>query len=441
MSVLTQFNQIGLDETEVRNLLTNLGIDVDAAGFTTSQLESLGFVADRVMRTGISNKAEEIERELLKYDIDTSKLSALQSVLTTMKQSVDAAEATAEDLMAFIEKEEVFIDNVDMTKLEINYSNTPPAGNYSGTIGVTYETLQDYVTALEANAVGNTVGSWLTVFASEYETAYHTGVLTGDFVDANGTPFWSNTTLAYRTGEVFAGRAYIKIPDSHLAADTTEFKGVYITGEGLRKYFVARVLQQAGYIDDDVYLNPIIFASATDQPASASPSAAQIIYEAQVYFGSIVPEYDTTEKTLSVSYNGTAALSEMGINLSEYSKVVGTSRLSALFDPAQSDNWFYVVVTTKGAYLSNVPNNAWSDTKGWVLTKGQRDGTEVFTSDNIDILMEATATGIQSQSTKTEVALLRVNTAITEWGELNDGWDMFHQYIHDALKRATDNGV
>lgn len=437
MSTITEFSELALDPDQVRSDLQALGIDDSV--YTDAELESLGFVSNIVLLATISDKSTEIEELLTDYEIEVSKLSAMQEVLTTMRQQIDESQATGQDLMDFVEAEETFIDAADTALMEIEHTvavnGTFGTGAVGGTVAgsATYDTLEEYISALESNAQATPN---YTILELAFLQAADEDKVVDIFYSADGTPLKGGIE---NVDDFFAGTAYLRIPNIAYPSYHS-----FMTYDDFKDYLIAVALQDAGYIGDDVYIEPVVFAN-TSQPSFAGSLAEGWISMHQLYFGKVVVDSDSDRGIISVDYNGTAALKEMSIDLAEYSRnntVVSTSWVEPF--ASEEDSWFMILTYVRG-FDAEIPKPGTTDTAGWNKLARQEltDGwlQKYFDSDDIDLLLEATATAIESQSTSTEVSLLSVNTGITEWGELNDVWDLVHEYIHDALKRAGDNSV
>jgi hypothetical protein len=79
----------------------------------------------------------------------------------------------------------------------------------------------------------------------------------------------------------------------------------------------AGVLQDAGYIGDDVQLDPVLFAK-TDLASPFYLHSDNWVKWMQLYFGRTTIDFDADAGTITMSHTGAAALRAMGISLGDY---------------------------------------------------------------------------------------------------------------------------
>lgn len=450
MSSITDFAELGYDVDEALEVLIDLGIiesadDItDASEITLSELESLALMGNLVMLDAISGKSTEIEEELIDYEIEVGKLSAMQEALTLLYENADASGSTGQDLMDFIETEHTVIDEADTTLLIIDYALTYSTVDEQTEVSAAYETLSDFVAALESNELvdDGTGDTWSIVFIAYQALANELADIVDISIrDANGTELDTSSSDSEAFDLLMTGDANVYIPYTRSDRDSNVYE-VQLTFDEFVDYYIAEALQAGGYIGENVYLNPAQF-SASDGDTLAKFYTTWM----QLYFGKISIETDSINETVSVAYNGTATLREAGIDLASYSNddvILSHGEGHPLAD--EDDTWFHTMTFLYSAYIwDNLGDVFVSQAFSWISFKNaeldESFDEGAFKDSDIDLLLEAVATAIESQSTNTEVKLLSVNTSITEWGELNDVWDLIHEYIHDALKRASDNSL
>ena len=420
----TDFASLGYDPATIIADLQALGIEVyDDAGdpiYTDGELESLAFVTNIVVLDAISSKSDSIEELLAAYEIETDKLSGMQEFLNNIRDYMTPEDATKGDLIEFLEKEEVFFGDLDPANVALDVTYSVKYAGYPATLSL--ETLQDLLDLIDSGA------------GIEYDDVSGTVPFTTFFInlfdDVSG-----DDGLAFG-GASINGVSYVKVN----VGDRTN--PLYMTYDDFDNYVIGMFLQEAGYLSDDVKLYPSQFAELDPDSTYGSDQAAEWI---QLYAGKYIVERDTDAGTLSLSVNGSAGLRQMGVEIDEYSQDSGDQSNSGFPEPLKSeeDTAFFRLT---GYYAFGHREDAWAwggvDTydKAW-SEYADDDLNDDFSSDDLDVLLEAAATAIESQSTSTEVALLYTNSAITEWGELNDVWDLIHQYVHDALQRASNNSA
>lgn len=448
----TAFHELGLDPLTVRADLSKLGINHSI--YTDQQLESLALVSNIVMLSAISGKSTEIQELLGRYEAAVDKLSAMQQILSNVNTLIATDEATGKTVMDFIETETTFIDFDDTSTIGIDYSVSD--GLSSGTLA-NYSTLGDYIAALENNdSVGATGTSGDSILAAEYTRLILEGRVTGiysstgieksafpdgggpdDVIDVllNGGYVGYHSAIGYEGTPAQGGGNY------------TEQNIVYITLDEFKQYLIANAMQEAGYIGAGVYIEPIIFASGS-QPELALHNDYWVLQH-QYYFGKVSVDFDATAGSVKVDYNSMAATKEMGIEFEEYFEVDGNGMYMWNTHPfhAPSADGTATAIFNMCFYYAlemdpdNSPGDAGHGSNDWHTFYATASASDIISTNDVDTLQESMATAIEGQSTSTESSLLRVNSGITQWGELNDVWDMIHEYVHDALKRASDNSA
>ena len=408
---MTTFADLGLDPDTVFDDLEALGIDTSPYVDNMDLLKSLSLACNLIVLYGISTKSDEIEFDLNDYQITVDITSGMQETLNDFRDNVSPSDADTNDIATFLASTETYMDVTDASTVEVDYT-------YGDN---TYSTLQDVLDALDD-------GSLLTAFF--YAGGYDSSTMT--IYDDSGVAQTPGST-AY---DNFISNGYY-LENHFIDGVGSEDHYYYLQADELKSYFIVDALVNAGLITSNVadlngdgntiaeFLLPF---AQTDAPSWASdPDDSDGFVKAyQYYYGAMPIEFDASEGTVTVWMNSMAGMAQMGIDLGEYFKDASyPAEKTSLFEDEQNK-------LAKIAYCYAYQNNEWDNIKG-------NDATDKITSDDIDSAMEAMATAIEAQSNDTEIALLEVNSSITEWGELNDVWDMIHQYIHDALKRAEDN--
>lgn len=400
---MSSFTELGLDPEQVEIYLEALGVDV--SGYDTAELESLALVANLMILQAITEKSTEIEQNLAAYQVQVDKTSGMQETLNNLREYVSSDDSTAADLIQFVTTDVDFMNIDDMYALPIDYTVNLSSGK-----SYTFETLGDYIEGLENDYVEilNDVGETglFSILAHERDVA----IADGQF-------------------DTFSSGSYQIVREAS-DGEYAEY-WFYASKAEFREYLIARVLQEAGYIGDDVPVNLLSFANDT-----LGVTADNYVYFIdngwldlmRYYYGQITIDYDTDAGTVDVAYNGTAALADMGIDFPAYFKS-GSFVYNNAPEPLASQETD-ALLDWIADYLIG-----WRDIDS--TTKIVDDAID--DDSDVDTLLQAAATAIESQSTQTEVALLTVNSGITEWGELNDVWDLVHEYVHDSLKRASDN--
>lgn len=437
MSTITNFAELGYNVDEAIAVLIDLGIiesESDLTDAQKSELQSLALVSNLVLLDAISDKSAEIEARLQGYDVSVSKLSAMQEFLTLMHEKVDQDGATINNLFEFIETEKTVIDQLDTTAEVINYTLewTDP---YGTTYQVTYETLADYIEALESNAQaagGDSI--MLATMLRESAAGNIDNILTSDGEQASSIGR-QEVVEDFKNGDAWL----------YIQSDSNEAYDVAMGYDDYLNYLIALAMQDAGYLGEELSIKPTTFCvtnpnvfdeNNVDESGNfynVSLYGEVQVYEDQTQYGKFAITRDSANQTVSVDYNGGAILAEMGIDLSGYSEISPT-------DENEFDDAAFWRAFDRSGIGSTSSSNRWDELDGRDLTSGSSSAFGPWFSDaSIDILMEATATSIESQSTRTEVKLLTVTSNIDEWGEQNHVWDMVHEIVHDARKRAHDN--
>lgn len=421
----TAFSDLGLDPEQVETYLKALGVDV--SGYDAAELESLALVANLMILQAITDKSTEIEQNLASYQIEVDKTSSMQQTLNNLREYISTEDATADDLMTFVTTDiELFaIEDTSSVILDVSFEF----------IGFTFAfdnvTLDDYLTALANDGDINVTmtDSSGTVYydtMTAIEVGWYLMQLDGE-------------TVIFSGGNLTFNRDAITHDDVTATVDHYDFE---LEESSLIEYSIARVLQASGYLPESVILDPVAYADEMYviklENLDARYFGSDIWIEtSQLYNGKVTLNYDIDARTLTLSLNGTAALSGMGIDFVEYFQSDTNTYQSNWPEgvlPDDTSGYLDYLAYYIHYYLGYDSSGAeWSDYSGKSI-----EGRSLE-SDDIDTLLQAAATSIESQSTQTEVALLTVNSGITEWGELNDVWDLVHEYVHDSLKRASDN--
>lgn len=454
----TEFTDLGLVPDEVRDDLFALGLIDDPTDTTydDTELKSIRFVANIVMQAAISEQTTEIQTDLTSYQIEVDKLEGMQNVLNNLRDQVLLDDSDNQDLIDFIETEETFFDIEDASVVDIDYT---AATTVSGTThSASYETLQDYIEALANN---EEVDDEYTILMVEMRDAFTNGAIHGAY-DSSGNQFGSPAEAAE---DIDNGTAYFLVSGDDSEGESPDH---FLTIDEFKNYLIAKVMQEAGYIGDEVYVEPIVFASDDQPPVSGLSSllglyASDWVQLNQLYYGTMSIDYDVDEGSVRIDYSGTAALREMGIDFNEYfidggpdidyhtgqttkSRDADVSTDLPLPLQAEENTYFiweissyaYGAIDTLLDYRVTLPA-AEIDDSGWESHVKSQDLSQILEDEDGDTLALAIATKIDSQSTITDVALLAVNSAITEWGELNDVWDVIHEYCQEALRRPNNN--
>lgn len=446
MSTITDFAQLGYDIGDENGgairVLIELGVIESADDITNeSELESLALMGNLVMLDAISDKSVEIEQQLSNYQIEVDKLSGMQEILTDLLENADATGSTLGDLFEFVTNDYTFVEDIDTTQLAIDYtSEFHVSGGFIPFGGQSFETLDEYILRLDEGSGSSDLISLLVGELLTFSSAANNGVLE----DVTGASLYNSSGVsgAYNSlaDEFIDGDAYLILNN-----ENADYR-VALTYEDFRDYLIALRMQEAGFIGEDVFVHPVAFArtnpgasSVLSTPATADTAAVTIGDRAEfyvlftnVYWGEVTLGSDPDNNLLSVVYNGTAGLREMNIELAEYSQKRSGGTSSS--DPYPDETYSSFFLQSR-----NYANEELGLSNNFDETEGLQEDFEDFPSDDIDVLLESAGTAIESQSTTTEVKLLTVNSSITEWGEMNDVWDLIHEYIHDARKRASDN--
>ncbi|MEW4486733.1 hypothetical protein AB1L42_01545 [Thalassoglobus sp. JC818] len=341
----------------------------------------------------------------------------MQEVLNNLRDYLTPDDATKADLIQFLEVETTFIDSLnaestDLSEVPIDVSDLLGGGT------ITFENLEDFLDALDSN-------TYMTADDVQYGESFNIYNLFA-IDNLSSSPFIDDGFISFdpTTGNV------------QYSLVGTVGMLVTLSTEQFENYIIASVLQLAGFIGSDVVLHPVMFDDSNPN---------NITQFMQLYFGKVGIERDTDAGTISVTYNGSAAMREMGIEVNEYSEYLNDESTLGFPEPlrGEEDSAFFRLT---GYYAFDDREDMWdwggvsASSRSW-SAYADEDLNDDFKSEDIDVLLEAAATAIESQSTSTEVALLYTNSAITEWGELNDVWDLIHQYVHDALQRASNNSA
>lgn len=470
----TDFSQLSLDPVEIRDNLRDLGIDDSL--LSDSELTSLMSVSDIVLRGAIARKSSEIETQLLDYQLQADKVSALNKAFGTIYQQIASDDATAGDLMTAIETDYTIIATGNTASMGISYSETVETGYYAGRTAE-YDSVSDYIAAVDANAQVDG-GSWLTISALEWLRGIETGVLTDKLVNSSGAEFTG--TLADQSREWVAGNGYVEL--SRTTADHVgNIKHVYIGYDGYRKYLIAKALQDAGYIGADVMVDPLLFAEPT---ATLNSDVSEWLEWHRLYSGQVTIDYDVGDGALTVDYNGTAALRAMGLDPDQYFEPAALD-VTLTYTPLEAQDTRYAYRSehltdisdrVKYAFLPEAPSMfllltgarthdkvtdfvrvSWFEFDryieiqhiSWVLKTAIPEPNtwsamsiedltdERYMTSELSSLFEDMGGAVEGEAATSELALLVASTAITEWSELHNSWDTVHRYVTDAIERAV----
>lgn len=473
----SEFSQLGLDYDTVRQNLFDLGIidSVDDTTYTEGELANLMFVADLMLGHTIEEKSVEVEGQLVNYHIQKDRLEGLNSVFANLRDFLAPAGglADAQDLVDFIESETRLFNLDDTAVVPIDYAVTRSDGSEA----VTYENLQDYQLAVEDNTQLNNSGT--TVLSLEYDVFEDQGLFGGIYT-SSGTQIGDSV---YGIQQLLAGNAYLKV-----ASTGTFTPDVYLDAAGFQNFAIAVMLQEQGYIGAEVNVIPVVFAD-TNQPSisdgtviGGSPierDAGDWIEWNQLYFGKLTVASDADAGTLTVDYNGTAGLYEMGITPSEFFEeasityeVVYTDKRDTspdaeeftreetlspasdyyLIAPADDESYWMLLtgMYAFGTYQEfvAVSNDTFDSTNfetqsftaldaQWSDVAGNGLAIEDYLEGNLrNNLLETAATAVEGESALGQVSLLELSTSITEWSDLHGSWDTVHKYTTDAAERS-----
>ncbi|MCD0457889.1 hypothetical protein [Roseiconus lacunae] len=428
----TDFTDLHLDADETRQIFDNVGIDSTA--YTTGELESLGVVSNVVVLDAIDGAADDIQQSLAEYEIEVGILGGIQENLTNFQTKIGVDEANTTDAMDFLRESVVMIEISDTSMVDLDY--TPDNGTYS--ISTTFTNLKDYLTALQDNSVVTTGGGQIVdiELRSAIVNGYASGLRTG-----TGTI----QSTGYSVDDFLNGTSKLVI-ESDKGSATAE-----LDIDQFREYLAVRALQKSGYINEDVVVEPLMFASA----GSTGTHSEEYVEVNRMITGGFNVDLDLSADTLEVEFMSMAAFAQAGIDADNYwgtqwdgdpSTWTGSAEYFYddltfdLPDPGFAHSILAYIESVDSFHVSN--GSSYNYTYRWSdLSEGDIGDIGMMQDDDRDLLVETVATAIESQSTSSEVALLTVNQAISEWGELNDVWDLIHEYIHDALKRSSDNSI
>lgn len=454
----TNFSELALDPDDVRADLVSLGIDDSL--YSDDELRSLMTVSDVVLQFAIEGKASDVEELLLDFQLQSDKLNGLNEVFAYLVDQISPEDATVTELMNFLNYEQTVIATGNTADLDLDY--TLSGTGFSGT--QTYNTILDYLTAVENNSsTGVTDGVSDELLYAEYQNAVNNGLF-DDIYDSNGAG-------GYTFDDFLAGNAYLGIAQSDADAPIT-----VLHLQGFKDYLIASAVQAAGFIGDDVYLDPILFADADEQVNLTGNQAAEWITWHQLFYGKTSIEYDVGGEALTVAYNGAAALRDMGLDPSDYFEDAyltytvtydaGAGTMTST-DAYYNLNWqipspfddeaftAFLMLTATNVYgdfegfvsvsdssfgehipLGTVESYSVSDSLWTEMSGNDLTFSDYLLGDNVVSLLEDVAGGVESQAATAELALLESSTALTEWSELHGGWDTVHKYVTDAIARA-----
>ncbi|MEW4561543.1 hypothetical protein AB1K70_03395 [Bremerella sp. JC770] len=416
----SSYSDLGLDPTSVRDTLDALGIDDT---YSDAQLESLRFVSNLVLTNAIDEKSIDIEDYLASYQAETDKLSAMQEVLNDVRDYLSSGDAKLSDVIDFMEAEHVFIDGLDPSSVSMDFE-IQYTSNSGEPATKSFSNLQDLVDIMVSGEFGVVNGAKLLDSNNWYDVAGgDSKIVVRDYSGTNNVGY----------------KVYVDLVDSWSYQDPSGA----VSSESFAEFVIANAMQKAGLIDENVPIYLLSYVDTFYRDDNGEFEGARDF--SQLYYGKVSIDIDETTGAITATYNTASALAEMGIDLAEYSGSFDNS-MSGFPTPLSlaDDSPF---LRTIGYYTFGNREDFWEfggidsySSSPW-SNYANDSRSENFADDDIDILLEAIATAVESQSTDTEVSLLYTNNAITQWGEFNDVWDMVHQYVHDALKRASDNAV
>ena len=448
---MSDFSTLGLDGATVLQELEDLGIDVSE--YDADELSSIMLASHLLLEYAIFSSAEGVEELLFEYNSQTNTLAGMDSTLQRLRETVganvttsdDGANATFSDLIDFLEGFDTYVDMDDTSIVEVDQTFSTVLG--IDTVTLSFESLADFVSAVGDNESFELTGDEGTIHdTSALEVIYYQYLFDGTFlgiVDADGSSMDLSDFLDGTEG-------YIQVDQD---CDTFDLYA-YLDLDGFKQYLIANALQDAGYISDDVYIEPVIFADTTLSD-DTFPYAADWAQWLQLYFGKVAVTYDTTEDTLSVDLSGAAGVRASGLDLADYFGATSWYLVSELPEPiaGEDDNQTALIVVTasyafgdfgdtmgisSGSYLDgSVTAYDWDVISGDVLTMGQVYSETCLDADDLDDLLEDFGSAIQSEASTGQLALVEVSTALSEWGELHSAWDTVHKYVTDALDRAV----
>ncbi|MEW4486732.1 hypothetical protein AB1L42_01540 [Thalassoglobus sp. JC818] len=471
---MSSYTDLALDPTSIRVDLINLGIDESL--YSDSELKSVMTVSDIILRNEITNKTDELELEMYDFEIQSGKLQASQIFFNELMTTLDNESVTLAGLMDFMTKDYTFLNIGDASKMTLDYEITSPELTVAGfgpDATATYSTMQDYLDALTG---GDYQALLLGLKAAMDEGAFESAI-SGIY---NGTTGIEQVNV-YSSWTDFADGSLsysVKVANEDSSAPT-----VYLGLDEVREYLIAKALQTSGFIGEDVYIEPVIFASSS-QPAQAGALANEFATWHQLFYGKTTIAFDATAGTLTVDYNAPAATSEFGYNLTDYfddtpvrveywenaNKITSswdkkfntdlTDSNSETIEPFESETFnAYLVMTAAYAYddLSDAfdltsgkrnplsdgaPKVSWEyrwDDKRWSDFSGDSVLDEDYMErESIKELYTDIGGGVEGFAAQGELNLLSISTLLTEWSEYHAGWDTIHKYVTDAIDRVIE---
>lgn len=303
---MTSFADLGLDPTVVTPELQSMGIDTDP--YSSEELSSLMLVTNLFLKQAIFDSAENVEELVFDYAYQADRLSSMQATFNRLLDTIGVANAEATKLIDFLEGEDTYLDVSDASLIAIDYSWSYTDSSTSTTYTLEdFGTLQDFISAVDNNETIDYSDGSGSIAALEF--AYNEGVAAGWF---EGVVAYNGATASL--SDLLSGGSYylqVDLNDSDTDVD------VYMDLDGFKQYLIARVLNEAGYIGDDVKLDPPFFAS-TALPSNLLSTAITTVEFFKLYFGRTTVAFDAAASSVSVTYNGAAAMREMGLTLESY---------------------------------------------------------------------------------------------------------------------------
>ncbi|MCD0457888.1 hypothetical protein [Roseiconus lacunae] len=379
----TDFSNLGLDSDAVRLALQDAGID--DSFYTDEQLSNLMLVSNIVLSDGIRIQAIEVEEFILDFQQASERLAAYSALFQTLVDELEPADATAQSLATVLTQQFNVFSTGNASSLTLDYTLSSDVTGFSGS--QTYDTIADLMSAVESNATTSvTNGTTSDLISVEYYKALDEG-LVGGFYDVLGNASTMQNFLD--------GNAYVEVIDSSSSSPLQ-----IASLDSFKQYVLAKALQNAGYLGDDVSVTPL----ATSDPNITLDIAGNDYLEYdQAWQGAIEIQYDTSVDTLLVTMNSVAVIADMGVDLSKV--VAGLDDVA--YDMA------FGTGDLPGELLSTYVNgDDWTD------------------------LMDDLGQVLQSEASNSEIAMLQVSTSLTEWSEMHAAWDSVHRYITDAMSRS-----
>ncbi|MEW4561542.1 hypothetical protein AB1K70_03390 [Bremerella sp. JC770] len=472
---MSSYSDLGLDPDATRNIMQTLDVD-GWESYSDSQLESLLIVSDILIQEGIAAKTAELEAEMFNFEIQAGQLQAAQAFFNLIRDTLQVDGTTVGDTISLFESMNTFFNISDSERFTIEYETSGELIDGSQVVA-SFESAWDYIDSL---INGDYVALQLGFTNALEEGVIVTGGQTGStgLFDYKGND--SNEAVLATAFDQFESNLpypasiynrYVKV-----ASEDSDAPDVYLGVDEFREYLIANALQEAGFIGDDVYVEPIVFAS-DNQIVTEGDEAAEWIEWHQLYFGKVDIDYNNSGHDLKVSFNGAASARHLGVDLASHfgEEAIKTKGHYDTFDryyhydhlsdiesydmpepfAQEADKWF---VFLTGAYAlgdisdfvtdlyiklklgaGEIPidesfdqSTDWNYFKSQELTLG-----DYMSAERVDEFLVDLGSAVEAHAAQSELNLLEVSTLLSEWNEFNAAWDTMHKYITDALERVV----